>query len=58
MKLNKKKFANQPTMMKKAYVNEYDLGVDQDEQAMNGEYGMLETEQEDRLPDSNPKRKQ
>ncbi|MDP4552886.1 DUF4021 domain-containing protein [Guptibacillus hwajinpoensis] len=58
MKLNKKKFANQPTMMKKSYVNEYDLGVDQDEQAMNGEYGMLETEQEDRLPDSNPKRKQ
>ncbi|TKD72641.1 DUF4021 domain-containing protein [Pseudalkalibacillus hwajinpoensis] len=45
-------------MMKKSYVNEYDLGVDQDEQAMNGEYGMLETEQEDRLPDSNPKRKQ
>ncbi|CDQ19949.1 Protein of unknown function [Halobacillus karajensis] len=28
-----------------------DLGVDQDEQAMNGEYGMLETEEEDRLHD-------
>ncbi|MEC3883426.1 DUF4021 domain-containing protein [Halobacillus litoralis] len=28
-----------------------DLGVDQDEQAMNGDYGMLETEEEDRLHD-------
>lgn len=28
-----------------------DLGVDQDEQAMNGDYGMLETEEEDRARD-------
>ncbi|PFG12356.1 DUF4021 domain-containing protein [Bacillus sp. es.036] len=47
MKLNKKKFANQPTVLKKSYVNEEDLGVDQDEQAMNGDYGMLETKEED-----------
>ena len=57
MKLNKKKYAYQPTAMKKSYINEADIGVDQDEQAMNGDYGMVETEQEDRLPESNPKRK-
>ncbi|WP_347548901.1 DUF4021 domain-containing protein [Pseudalkalibacillus hwajinpoensis] len=28
------------------------LGVDQDEQEMNGLYGMLETKQEDRIHDS------
>ncbi|MGB8002394.1 MAG: DUF4021 domain-containing protein [Anaerobacillus sp.] len=28
------------------YTNEF--GADQDEQAMNGDYGMLETEEEDR----------
>lgn len=27
---------------------EKDLGVDQDEQVMNGSYGMLETEEEDK----------
>ncbi len=35
---------NQNNMNK--YKNE--LGADQDEQAMNGDYGMLETEEEDR----------
>ncbi|MCA0993438.1 DUF4021 domain-containing protein [Guptibacillus hwajinpoensis] len=47
MKLNKKKYQNQPTTTKKSYVNEVDLGIDQDEQAMNGDYGMLETKKED-----------
>ena len=47
MKLNKKKYQNQPTATKKSYVNEVDLGIDQNEQAMNDEYGMLETKEED-----------
>ncbi|MCA0172944.1 DUF4021 domain-containing protein [Bacillus sp. RAR_GA_16] len=47
MKLNKKKYQNQPMATKKSYVNEVDLGIDQNEQAMNGDYGMLETKEED-----------
>ncbi len=47
MKLNKKKYQNQPTASKKSYVNEVDLGIDHNEQAMNSDYGMLETKEED-----------
>ncbi|MGR9050376.1 DUF4021 domain-containing protein [Halobacillus faecis] len=44
---------DQPRKEEKRPVNPItnDLGVDQDEQAMNGDYGMLETEEEDRLHD-------
>ena len=51
LKLNKKKYQNQPTATKKSYVNEVDLGIDQNEQAMNGDYGMLETKEEDQRKD-------
>ncbi|RDY66220.1 MULTISPECIES: DUF4021 domain-containing protein [Halobacillus] len=44
---------NKPRKEEKRTINPVtnDLGVDQDEQAMNGDYGMLETEEEDRLHD-------
>jgi len=41
-----KKTPNKDEISQNKFTNEY--GADLDEQAMNGDYGMLETEEEDR----------
>ncbi len=47
--MNDKNNKKQP---KKSQQPSQNLGEDQDEQRMNGDYGMLETEQEDQLHES------
>lgn len=44
--MDKKSQKNDEISQKNKFTNEF--GADLDEQAMNGDYGMLETEEEDR----------
>jgi hypothetical protein len=50
--MNKKNDKKETIENKNRKKSENDLGVDPDEQAMNGLYGMLETKYEDSLPHS------
>lgn len=50
--MNEKSDTKVPIEIKKTKKNFNDFGADPEEQAMNGLYGALETEYEDRLHDS------
>lgn len=59
MKLNKKKYANQPTAMKKSYINEADIDNNVlGEQERNNQYGMGEALHQDQSNEASSKSKQ